>query len=261
MLRTLLILLCLGCSLTSYAELPGPDDLFQKGLAAYQNKDYAQARDNFHKLMAEDQANLGVLHNLALTEYQLQQRAMAIALWRKALSLDPGFTLARQGRDYLERKYNIQGWERTSVQRSLRRFLESVSMTESLLLLAILLGVAGWFWIRYLSLRKIALEDETAMPVFPWIAVAFTVTAAATVALISAQVKFASPIRATIVMASSPLRSLPAEDGVSLLELTGGSEVLIRRQQKEWSQVQSSEGSTGWVKNSDILVTSGWTKL
>jgi uncharacterized protein YgiM (DUF1202 family) len=62
--------------------------------------------------------------------------------------------------------------------------------------------------------------------------------------------------RATVIAKKASARSLPTEEGVALFELNGGSEVLIRRRDKDWSQVQNSEGSSGWVANSELFITS-----
>ncbi|NJL24403.1 MAG: hypothetical protein HC902_04025 [Calothrix sp. SM1_5_4] len=51
--------------------------------------------------------------------------------------------------------------------------------------------------------------------------------------------------RATVIGAQVSARSLPADDGVGLFDLSGGHEVLVRRVQDGWTQVRNSEGATG----------------
>ena len=60
----------------------------------------------------------------------------------------------------------------------------------------------------------------------------------------------------TIVGANVSARSLPADDGVGLFDLRGGAEVVVRRSESGWVQVQSAEGSSGWVKDSELFITS-----
>lgn len=260
MLRTLLFTLgfLLSFSPALQAEQTDSENLFQKGLAAYQNKQFDEARDDFQKLLDQGTVSVGILHNLALAEMQLNQRPRAIALWRKALSIDPHFTPARQGRQLLEEKFNMPPWERDSLDLAMRRFAESIPFTGALVLLAALLTVSGWFWIRYFADRRRALEIEQPKPTLPAMAWMFSIAFILVATLVLLQVKVESPLRATVINASVSLKSLPADDSVALQEIPGGSEVLVKRQQDGWAQVQNAEGSTGWVKHTDILLTSGW---
>jgi tetratricopeptide (TPR) repeat protein len=260
MLRTLLVTLgfLLSFSPALQAEQTDSQNLFQKGLAAYQNKQFDEARDDFQKLLDQGTVSAGVLHNLALTEMQLNQRPRAMALWRKALSIDPHFFPARQGRRLLEEKFNMSPWERDSADLAMRRFAESLPLTGSLLLLAALLAAGGWFWIRHFADRRRALETEQPKPTLPAMAWVLSAAFLLVAALVLLQVKVEAPLRATVVNASASLKSLPADDSVALQEIPGGSEVMVKRRQDGWSQVQNSEGATGWVKDADILLTSGW---
>jgi tetratricopeptide (TPR) repeat protein len=230
--------------------------LFQKGLSAYQNKNYAEARDSFQKLLDQD-ASVGVLHNLALTDLQLDQKPWALALWRKALSMQPSFRPAKVGRDLLESKSQMRPFERDSFALWTHRTLESLSFYETLWVNALLLGLAGWLLIRYYGARRLALDSESPLPPFPTPALLTALLFVGSVFLIGLKLHDMLSPRATVVADRAAVRSLPSEDSVGLFELNGGTEVLLRRQQGGWTQVESSEGSSGWVKNGDIFVTSG----
>jgi tetratricopeptide (TPR) repeat protein len=231
------------------------DDLFQKGLAAYQNKQYAEAKDDFQKLLDQGKVTPGVLNNLALSLYQLDQKPMALALWRKALSLQPGFQPAREGRELLENKLQMRPLEHDSLSLWVHRTLEHISIYELLWLNAALLAIAGWYGFRYWGERAAALDEERELPVFPG---AFAASAAVlALALVAAGSKFRDALspRATVVSAKASARSLPADDAVPLFDVGGGHEVLVRRQQSGWLQVQNSDGASGWLKVADVLVT------
>jgi uncharacterized protein YgiM (DUF1202 family) len=62
--------------------------------------------------------------------------------------------------------------------------------------------------------------------------------------------------RATITTVKASVKSLPADEGVNLYDISGGSEVFVRQAQNGWVQVQNSDGTSGWVKNSELLITS-----
>lgn len=241
---------------SAFADNPPSENLFEKGLAAYQNKEYAQARDHFQKLIEQNTVSAALLHNLALSYFQLDQAPMSLGLWRKALTLEPGFLPARAGRDFAELKLQVRGFERNRVSESIQRNLEFISLYESLWVIALLLGVTGWLWIRYFADRRHALDEEAPLPAFPITAVALTLVLFASMALSAMKLNVSLKTRATVIAKKVSARSLPTEDGVALFDLGGGAEVLVRRRDQTWSQVQSSEGSSGWIKNDDLLVTS-----
>lgn len=251
------ILIC--CTFHVFAEpaqTSTNEDLFQKGLTAYQNKQYAQALEDFQKLLDQGANNPSVLHNLALSAYQLDQKPFALALWRKALTLDPGFRPARAGRDFLESKIQMRPLEHDSLSLWTHRGLESLSSYELLWLNAIILAATGFLWLRYWGERTSALEEERALPAFPASALLMSIVLLLSLALVGVKTKDAFSPRATVTGGKVNAHSLPSEDSVGLFELNGGSEVLVRRKQEGWTQVQNGEGASGWVKDSDIFVTS-----
>ncbi|MGZ3722987.1 MAG: hypothetical protein ACXVA9_08665 [Bdellovibrionales bacterium] len=238
------------------ADATSKEDFFEKGLAAYQSKQYTEARDAFQKQLDQGQASPGLLNNLALSVYQLDQKPLALALWRKALTLQPGFKPALRGRDFLETKMNMRPLERDSLSLWTHRSLESISFYELLWANALVLAIAGWLLLRYLGERQFALEEEQPMPPFPAMATVFLVLLLFTASMSAFKAKDNFSTRATITGAKVSARSLPADEGVSLFDISGGSEVFVRQQQKGWSQIQNSEGSSGWVKDSELFITS-----
>lgn len=239
----------------AWAQESTSEDVFQKSLAAYQNKQFQEARDGFQKLISEGRANANLLHNLALTEYQLDQKAMALALWRKALYLEPEFKPARAGRDLLESQGAMRPFERDSVNLWRTRWLENFSIHEILWLTALLLAVTGSLWIRYISRRRIALEDEKPMPPFP---VPATLTALLLLLVIAVATLKAIEVRtqkATVIAASVNIKSLPSDSGVAVGDAGPGSELRVLQKQTGWIQVQNSDGLSGWVKGESVLIT------
>jgi len=255
MLRICAITLVACLSFTAFAEDSANENLFEKGLAAYQNKQYPEARDHFQKLVEQKTVSAPLLHNLALTYFQLDQAPMSLALWRKALTIEPGFRPARAGRDFAEMKLQARGFERDHISEMIQRNLEFISFFESLWLIALIAAAAGGLWIRYWAERRQALDEESPRPAFPVTAVALSAVFAGAMALSAMKLNISLKTRATVIVNKASARSLPNEEGVSLFELNGGSEVVIRRRDKDWSQVQNGEGSSGWVKNTELFIT------
>ncbi len=237
------------------AEPSSSEDLFQKGLAAYQNKQFDEARDNFNKVNEEGRASAALFHNLALTYFQLDQKAYAMAFWRKALALDPGFRPAKAGRQFLETRFNMAPMEKDTFSLWIRRTMEAMAVLEITWLIALLMAGGGWMWIRYLAARKIAIEDETPKPEFPVIAAGLTVIFIGALLLVGLKFQYMSAERATVVLPEVSARSLPSDEGVGLYVMAGGTEVLVRQRNGDWLQVQNSDGASGWVKKGEIIVT------
>lgn len=234
---------------------PSSEDLFQKGLAAYKNKQFEEARDNFQQLLKEGRSSPALFHNLALTYFELDQKPYAMAFWRKALSLDPGFQPAQAGRKFLESKFNMTPWEKDTLNLWIRRTMESVSFYELCWLIAFLLAGGGWMWIRYLAARKIAVEDETPKPEFPLIAVGVSVIFIGALLLVGLKFRLMDTVRATAVLPKVSARSLPADEGVGLFDISGGSELVVRMRRDDWLQVQNSNGESGWVKKDEVMLS------
>lgn len=231
------------------------EDLFQKGLSAYHSKQYSEARDVFQKLLDQGQVSPPLLNNLALSVYELDQKPLALALWRKALSISPGFRPAEKGRDLLENKMQMRPLERDSFQLWMHRSLESLSLQILLVVAALFLALTGWFGLRYWGERSLALDLAQPLPTFPMHIALLGGVLILLLAVTGLKVKDGMATRATIIQAKASARSLPTDEGVELFDLSGGVEVFVRQIDNGWSQVQNAEGSNGWVKNSDLMVT------
>lgn len=257
MLRVALFCVFFIVTFQAGAQTPAPENLLQKGLSAYQNKQFDQARDLFSELLKTYPQDSHVMHNLALTYAQLDQKPLALALWRKALSIDPSFRPAQLGQDFLQKRMNIRPLERDTLSLWTRQNLESISLFELSWFLAFVIGGCGFFWIRYFSERLVAIEDETPMPNFPGPAVLLTAVLLGAMVLTTLKVNLSLAKRGTVISAKASARSLPSEDGVPVFEINGGSELLIRRKDGDWLQVQNGDGTSGWLKNSELMITSG----
>jgi uncharacterized protein YgiM (DUF1202 family) len=119
-----------------------------------------------------------------------------------------------------------------------------------------MMSAGGWLWIRYYAERRHALDEDRPLPGFPVAAAVISIVFLFCAGLTAMKSGLLSSAHATIVADKASVRSLPSDDGVSLFEINGGTEVLVKRHQGGWKQIQNPEGSTGWVKDSDILLNS-----
>jgi len=230
--------------------------LFQQGLGAFQKADYKQARTAFQEAL-KDGDNPVVLFDLGLTEQRLGNNGLALALWRKALAIDPGFARAQQAiawtRSKLERSeiaHEVELWE------SLRKHaLVTVPLWSYLLSCAVLLLTAGWLCLRYFGLRRQARLDERPMPPPPWLASLCSLGFFIAFFLSGAKIYDQSVERGTIIEKKVEARSSPSADATSLFDLYEGLEVIVRGRSGVWTQVTYPGGSTGWIPSQALLST------
>ena len=231
------------------------DDAFQRGLAAYQNRDFTSARDAFAAAIAAEPPTARLLHNLALTYYQLNQKAYALAYWRKALAIDPNFTAARAGRELLEERLRMRPFEGEGAVNLARQTLERISPFVISWALALCLALTGWLWLRHAVARREARATDQDAPAPPLAAVAVALAMVLSAGLLGYKLWDGVDARATVVTDKTEARSLPNERAVSLFELPGGGEVLVKRSRDGWTQVQKNDGATGWIKDAEIVIT------
>jgi len=233
-------------------------ELFKAGTQFYQAKDYEKARLSFEKALAKDPSNATALTNLALAQYQLKHKGLAIGLFRKALEINPDLGTAEAGlqwalaeMDIKEIPHQIETYE------SLRsRLLQPVSLSTYLIFTAFLLFAAGWTWLAFLGQRRRSAQEESAPPPLPWLGFIFSVGFLLSLSFLSLKIYDSQQIRGTIIDDKVSLQSAPGADQVPLLDLYGGFEVITHESSEDWVQVTYPGSLTGWIKKSSLLITS-----
>lgn len=237
----------------------GTAEAYQLGLKSYQEKDFSLARDHFKAAWSSEPKNSLVLYNWGLSEYQLENKGMALATWRKALFLDPDLEPAAKAIEFLMATTPVgHSTFRGSYWESFRtRVLSRISINQIFFLTLIFLISCGWLVIRYLGQRKLAIDEELPLPPVPWMGmalllffIAFQVTAALKV------YDYFTP-RATVISQTVTVKSAPTKESSTLFEIYEGSEVLLKRKSSDWSQVKYPGGLTGWVESQSLFHTSG----
>ena len=258
MLRLLItsVLFSLNVFAESKPTVEDANEPFQKGLAAYQKHDFEAARDRFREAVEQGPVTARLLHNLALAYYQTNQRAYALAYWRKALVADPRYPAALTGRELLETHMHMRPFETSGFSLSVRHALEPVSGFLTSWALAVLIAAFAWATLRFLNARRTARDEERAGPGLPVTAAALGILMLATAGVLALKLTYELHPRATVVANQAGAKSLPTPESATLFELSSGGEVLVKRTDDAWAQVQTGDGSVGWVKTSDIVVTS-----
>lgn len=249
-------------ALQTLAEINPSDTaqtLYQKGIKAFQEQKFTEAQQSFSKAFQKDQANKFILHNWALAEFQLENRGMAIAAWRRALFLDPSFTTASKALKWaLSQLPNSASLSDASFWEKLRTdVLTKVSLNQTLAATFILFLLSISLLIKFLAKRYHALKNETPLPKFPTPTVVLTALLMLSLFVSTSKVIDSFDTRATIIAKNINMKTGPSPDDSSLFELLEGSEVIVLRTSDSWSQVTYPGGFTGWIPNESLFLTSG----
>tara|TARA_B110001454_G_scaffold218991_1_gene248998 strand:+ start:31711 stop:32487 length:777 start_codon:yes stop_codon:yes gene_type:complete len=234
----------------------GAQTHFEKGLAAYQAKNYAEAQTNLAAALEEAPNNLAVLNNMALTLFELNQKGKALAYWLKALKLDPGFEEAQKGATFVRSKlapnaFSVKDTDFESLRKSL---LTGLSLNLLFGLTAITFLVAGLQWIRHLSqIKKAALEEAAAPPV-TLVSIAFSTFFVLCTVLLGLKMWDHLTPRAIVTKEKIELKIAPGADQSKIVELNEGTEVEVGLVKDAWVQVKIPGNYSGWVNKEEIQI-------
>lgn len=256
-----LVLMCVFL-ITDFSQAQAPESFensFKQGIQFYQSKDFEKARDAFAKASELEPHNAYALTNLALAQFQLGKKGLAIGLFRRSLELDPEMPVAKAGLKFalsqLETKdipHQIENYETLREQ-----FLQPVTLPAYLLLTALFLFAAGWTFFNFWGKRRLALQEERTLPGFPVISLLLFLCLILSGSLLILKLYDRSLTRGTIVEDKVAVQAAPGENQVALFDLYGGFEVVVRHVDQEWIQVTYPGASTGWIKKSALMITSG----
>ncbi len=231
----------------------------QAGLKLYQEQKFVDAMAEFQAADHLTPDNVFTLYNWGLAAYKVDQKGLALGLWRRALDVDPGFSPAQSALQFArtqlpEQIFSPPGDFLESLKVNVVRGL---SLDGLLLVNLLLLAFAGWLFLRYRGRLKRAYEDELPKPPFPWICAAFAALFLASVALLAMKGVTESEIRATAIENNLPLRTGPSEDMNSIFSILEGTEVLVAKVDNDWTLITYPGGMTGWVPTKSLYQDTG----
>jgi tetratricopeptide (TPR) repeat protein len=243
---------------SSVSSMANFQSSFQAGVKNYQEKKFDQAQVDFQQALEADPQNISALTNLALAQFQKGQKALAIALLRKATNLDPEFSTARVALNFILPQLEVKEIpHEILLSETLHRSLFSqFSIFAFSVVAALFVFAALWSLLQYLGGRRRALQQDQPMPAFSVLTLLFLVGAVVTFVLLGLKIVDQRATRATVISEQKiDVLSLPDEKAPSLFELYPGLEVFVNQQQKDWSQVTYPGGPTGWIPAAALFTT------
>lgn len=237
-----------------------PDDppaatLFARGIESFRKGELDKSRAFFAKVVQKEANNPTALFNFGLVQFELGRKGEALALWRKAAAVQPGWPPAVQAIEWAVEKldrpeiaHESEPWERLH-----DTLLAPFSMTSFLLLTALFLLACGWSTLSFYGERRRArLEGHAARRSPAW-AIAFSFGLVLSLSLTLSKARDLNQIRGTILPEKVSVRSHADASATVLFELYEGLEVILRSSHGPWAQVTYPGGPTGWIPRNSLF--------
>ena len=244
--------LCLLVSLTFWVSSAFPDastdTVFTQALESFKQTDLTKSRESFLQLLQKSPNDPVLLYNLGLVESSDQHPGRAMAYWRKAVFLQPGFSPALDGIRQLEKQKNpsivpAQWWQKGP---------RYVSLFWLLVILLIFIALSVVFGVRRKRAIKLKIPEPPLWPV----PVCIT-TSALLAGFIALHISLLHWHTMAIVMEPVAIHSSPNVDSPALFDFKEGDEVVVHRQNGDWLQIQRGSTAIGWVQKNAIFIHSG----
>jgi tetratricopeptide (TPR) repeat protein len=237
-------------------------ELLKNGAEFYHKKSFIEAEEVFKVAASKEPKNYVALYNWGLSLFQLDKKPLAVAVLRKAHNLSPEQTQIEQALEFTlsTMGFNPVSFNSDSGEYFRTKILQHLTLNSALGIWTLLLFLSGWFLLNYMGQRIRSIKNEKPLPQFP-IAAGFFLA----LWLLSSLVSVTKAIdinttRATIILEKAPILAGPSQDQLTLFELSGGSEVIIQIQSKDWVQIKAvntgTDGMSGWISESSIMKTS-----
>lgn len=235
------------------------EEYFRRGTKSYQDKKFDDAIFNFEKALDLHPESPAVLTDLGLSYFQTKKKGLSIAMFRRALFVDPSQSVAEAGLRFVlsqlevkEIPHQIETYERLRSS-----VLNSISLNGFHLLSILLMFSSGYIWLRYLGRRRIAFEIEEAPPATPVIGLLLSIGFTLSIFLTALKLYDLTIPRATIITDKVSAQTAPGDGQSGFFDLYEGFEVIVKNAANDWIQVSYPGGLTGWVKKDSLMSTSG----
>ena len=235
------------------------------GIAAYNNKEYAEAVEAFENVVAQGHASADVYYNLANAYFKLGQQATttsrpfaggelgrAVLNYERALKLDPTMDDARYNLDIAKDMTNDTESVPESFIRRVWRAMAGAMTTNGWAtlslssLFATLVFVLFYLLHGAIVVRKVTFFLALATALLFVLATALSLTQRAAAADRSYAV--------VVTNDTAPVHASPDSGSKIIRQPSQGVTVEVARTQDEWSEVRFADGEKGWVRSANVEI-------
>ena len=207
-------------------------------------KDYAKALDIYHKIEGEQYHSASLYKNMAIAYAGLNNDALAILYYEKAIKLSPNNSDLKADLDIIikrnpELDEGVPPFILISVWQS---FTSLFNSTIWGVLSLLCFGLVGFILFTQLPMPGMTKRSYT------YLGFALTLALLFVIAANSAYQRQYSQVQMIITSTAVVLKTGPDADSPDVENLPSGSKVIIKEQINDWVQVNTSLGDTGWIK-------------
>lgn len=227
-----------------------PEQLSEQAAKAYNQKQYPEAIALYEKIIAGGSESYSLYYNLGNAYFRNNENAEAVLFYEKALKLAPNNEDIKHNIEVVNSKlidkvemvpelFYKRWWKQllNLMDIDVLATLNILFLTTALILLAIYIAVSN------LLIRKISFWTALALLLFFSIGVA---AASQRNHYLNAQHE------AIIFIQNVNIKSSPDENSKDIFVLHEGTKVKLLDVVADWQEIRIANGSTGWIKASDI---------
>ncbi|MBW6515665.1 MAG: tetratricopeptide repeat protein [Candidatus Cloacimonetes bacterium] len=223
------------------------DEIFQRGVNAYQERNYELALQSFLHLTEEGVVNAKLYYNIGNTYFRLDNIGHAILYYKKGLRLEPyNQTLQNNLRYSLSLTQDRQVIEETN---PILRIVDQIVFTLPLNTLFII--ILALFILVVLIINVIIIlfsGKEKTIPLFILTIIIFLLLISGGITYYRWQ-HLHNDSEAVLTASSTTGFSGPADDYESIFRIHEGMIFRINMTQNGWSQITLPSGIIGWIRN------------
>ena len=217
---------------------------------AYSEGDYVKAEQLYKELIEQNGESAEVYYNLGNTYYRLNKTASAILYYERALLFDPGnkdilFNLEIAKLKTVDKIESVDEFFLSSGINNIRNKAGTTqwSTTAAISFLLIITCLFLFFFSRKIFLKKIGFFVGLILIIICLFANIFAY---------QQKKKLLERNTAIIFSPTTTIKSSPDSSGTDLFILHEGTKVEIKSKLGDWSEIETSDGNVGWIKNKEI---------
>jgi len=228
-------------------------DLLQQANEAYAKGAFKEAAELYEETLKANGESAIVYYNLGNSYYRLNKVAPSILNFERALLLDPGnkdirFNLEIAKLKAVDRIDHIEDFFLTEWFRSIQNLLSTDAWSNFSIACFLLMigGLILFFFSRRVFIKKFGFYFALVLLVFVIFGNSFAY---------NQKKKLTQRNEAIILAPTTNIKSSPDNSGTDLFILHEGTKVkLSKTSVGEWEKIETSDGSVGWIRSSEIEV-------
>lgn len=233
-----------------HAFAQSPEQLAEQAAKAYNQKQYPEAIALYGKIISNGNESYSLYYNLGNAYFRNNENAQAVLFYEKALKLAPNNEDIKHNIEVVNSKlidkvemvpelFYKRWWKQilNMMDIDILATLNILLITFALILIAVYIAVSN------LLIRKISFWTGIALFLFFSIGVA---------AASQRNHYLTEQHEAIIFIQNVNIKSSPDENSKDIFVLHEGTKVKLLDVVAEWQEIRIANGSTGWIKTSDI---------